>query len=343
MPTSEIVLPWRSLSSLSLEVDSLEHYPSASPVEGARLDVHPEYGDPSIDVCEVENWGVMRLGLRATTPAGELAGVCGPNEDSAKALLCRLVLSCSATKVRRAVELARVEPGVWVGELDIHRSELAATATIQVRVVRAFEGVHNEPGIAEIPGAVLGESARLRLLIDRWARPYNGPLLWKWIHFSESGDSWLATRTQDLFFVDATDAPTVFLNLDIPEFQVVLDSKARQGPAALLRDTVAIGIACAAWQQLILTSLLYPKLDEESGGYEIGNDWRGAVARFAAEQLFPGKDDSQAISEFRSAFGDEDQRPLLLARVTAAAQHAARSGREFERCAKVAAKTGDAT
>jgi hypothetical protein len=341
MPTAEVVLPWRISSDLAIEIESVVHASTGIAPEGLRLDLQPAFGDPSVDLCDVNSWSHLRVGLRVHAPVAEMNNIVAANEDPTTDLKCVCVLVCSATKTRRAVELSAVKVGEWVGEVELARHELAATGSLRARLVRAKKAAHDDKSKAGFKGALVGETNGVQLFFDTWARPYNGPIKWKWTRFDEYPDPWLRTREADLVFVDASDTPTVFMNLGVPEFQVVLESKERVGAAALLRDATAVGIATLAWQQLILTAICHQRKDEETGEYDVTSDWRGAVARSALAVMYPEKTPTDALSAFRIAIDEEDQRPLAYARVTAAAQHLAHTGREFSRSAKLAEKVGN--
>lgn len=341
MSTAEFIHPWRSFSKVELAIAEVLHAKTGEPVEGARLDLTPQFGEPTIDLCDVTTWEKLKIGLRITVSTDELKDCIGDGEQSSKVLRCVGVLSCSASLLRRAIEMKSAGDGLWIGELILERTEVAATAALSVRLIRANDFADAPKEIAAFRGAIVGESGSVALLVDSWARPYNGPIRWKWTRFSEEENKWLKSRALDLIFIDASDTPTVFLNLEIEDFQVVLLSKERVGPTALLRDAVATGIAALAWQQLVLTCMMYPSFDEETERYQLGADWRSSVIRAATPVLYPSMETDQAIAAFREAMDDPDQRALALARVTAAAQHLAASGREFARAAKLAERVGN--
>lgn len=341
MSTAEVLLPWRTVTEIKLAVESLVHGESGLAVEGALLDLSPTFGDPSVDLCDVKSWQRLRVGIRVSVNQDQMCEALGDGEASNDAVRCVAVLLSSQAKHRRGVDLIQVSKSEWTGYIELDRRELAASGTVSIRLVRSRNLASREPGKAKYRGAILGEAGPVVFYFDSWARPYNGPLKWKWMRFEDAQDSWLRSRATDLIFVDASDVPTVYMNLGVPEFQVVLESKERIGAAALLRDATAAGLAALAWQQLIHICLIHQPFDEETGTYAITNDWRGAIARTAVSIMYPDQSVDAGVGTFRAAITESDQQALTLARVSAAAQHLSYMGRGFSKTAQLAEKVGN--
>ncbi|MFO0448479.1 MAG: hypothetical protein ACK52I_07410 [Pseudomonadota bacterium] len=326
-----------------LSVESICHVDSGAQVEGAVLDLDPVYGEPSIDLTPVESWTTLTLKLSVRIDPGSLAAALQDGESVPESLRVLAALEARAAKVRRAVQLKHHD-GKWNGEIRLERTELAGSGMITLRVARRSNSSISLPGVAAFRGAIIGESRPIALYFDDWEKPYNGPIKYRWEKFRESQDPWIRSRKGDLFLVDPGSVPTVYLNLDIPELQAVLESKARRGAVAVLRDSTATTIAVGVWQQLVIAAVLGAV--EASGSGEppvVPPDWRGAVLSASLRFLYPDDVPADALAKFSREFEDEAQRMMLVARLASTAQGLAGASRVFESSAKKAIDVGESS
>jgi hypothetical protein len=299
----------------SPEIDEVP--PSAADVDS---DLEPEFGPPWIDLSRLTRWSAFSI--QAEFEA-DLSAYCSKSE--AKKVEAYLVLTCSATKIRRAQQMTLDGQGKWKGALDLHRAEILDTASLCIRLMPR-ESLKTLAGESVFAGALIAETDWLNVYLDERAKPYAGPIKWKWENFSTSETAALRDKPSTMYYVYPSDVPTVFLNSGLTNFKNVLEGSERAGPTTSIRHSLELGIATSVYMQLLINAFLFFKKDEETGQFELDSSWRGSIVRAASKPLF-GVPAEDALARFHDSFEDEATRGEVLSRLMSVSQQFAKVDR----------------
>jgi hypothetical protein len=294
-------------------------------------DLAPELGDPSIDVAECVGWESLKITVTVAIEGGDLPPVIGPTGFDGVSPL--VVLNCGKTKVRRGQKLLATVPGTWSGEVELIRAELADAAALNVRVIanRDFEGIFK--------GAVLFETPPLNVVLVRRAdQNIEGHVRIEWRDFSKEEGNWLSSRQADLFFVDTTDEPVLYLNSAISDLQSLLDD-AEQPPAfESLKYQVASMIAVATHNQMCLSALNAIERDDEEE-FRIEPAWKRSCVDMLVKTLYPDLSSEEGLKQ---CFVDVNENyPEICGKVLGIVQGLAKLDKRFSKAIGLAKASSD--
>lgn len=293
-----------------------------------------EYGGKRFDLIDAKpRWNLLNFEVGFRVPDGDIADVI-PDGDSLDSVTPRVVVACSATKYRLGYPLKRGEDGSWAAEIQLARSDLRGVVSLTPILVRARERKH-EDGYATYLGAILGTGPDVEILLDKTAPVPLGEFDYRYEVFAQSTVAEVAKRPDDVFFVDPRNRPRIHLNIRWPSLQTVLESKARTGVDAALRNAYAASIGQGTWTQLLVTAV--GSIREEDDEYHVvGSDWRtDLVARFG-QQIYPDDDPEQRLKLLYERFTSPEDIGLLVAEISSFAQQLARTPKRLDDAATAA-------
>jgi hypothetical protein len=273
--------------------------------------------------------------LRASLPI-DLTDVLPPAAAGIHRVIARL--QSRSSQRRTAVELREDENPAdpWVGSVHLAADDWFGRVNIDVVVVLA-EDVEPTLGYAADAGAVIAWSEALSVsfgVVEERVRGRN--LTVEWRSFAD-GDDWLQTHQDQLFALEPSDPPVLWLNTDVVGAYRLLSAKGRTGIRARVRDITFVQIAHQIWSQLLsaafaqLGDLQLNGLGDEEGLAlidELGG-WNRAALLDWLPELYPGFEIAaaadQLLEDVRSPLAPE----LLMRRVPTAVQTKVRTADRF--------------
>jgi hypothetical protein len=187
---------------------------------------------------------------------------------------------------------------------------------------------------ARFGGAVVATGPEVLLVVDRFARSYDGPIQYKWGKFAESDNSWIAGRADDVFFLDPNDVPRLHLNLRWNSLQPILKSSARTGSQAALKNAYAATITQCVWTQMLMVAVATITLDRETGDGVAASGWRGQLAKMIAGELYPDKTVGEALQILHANLRSAETAPTLIGQLGSLAHDRSSVGPLLEKAAQ---------
>ncbi|MUN38544.1 hypothetical protein [Actinomadura litoris] len=248
---------------------------------------------------ERERWETARLSVRLRTPRQELAS--GPWRDEG----CYAVLSERRTNVRTTARLHQEEPGIWTGDVVVHRDRHVGRVQLTGHVVATVDGT---------AGRQIG-TADETWTIDLKARtPVKSTTIRTvWADFGDEGNARLRPFSADPWTVESVgEEPVLYLNKGFEGLSTMLESSRSVDRAA--RDAVSAQIAQDVWTSLF-NSAVYA-IDFESGPPDWPGGWQESVLKRLLSDVFPDRSPDDALAELanrrRTGDGGSDLQTRLL-------------------------------
>lgn len=272
---------------------------------------------------------VDRLAIRVAVvvPAEVLHRVIAPVELDSPPVDVRILYHSLISRQRGALSLEG-DGCVHQGLLDIKTGDWRGELEVQAVLVRTRANPGLPPGYGADIGSMLAWSEPRRILFDEPVQPSGATLNIKWTLFAEiQGLKQYADHLFALWLQG--DVPTLFLNEGVDRAKIVLESKARRGPIARIRDATHFLIIHQVWTSLLtsaLRELADTVRDDEPGDLDdMPEGWRPVVLRQWARHLYPerGNNALDYMMERVASSGGLDE---LWSRIPAAIQA------KFETC-----------
>ncbi|MBB6345246.1 hypothetical protein FHU36_001755 [Nonomuraea muscovyensis] len=238
------------------------------------------------------DWRAARLSVRVRGPEQELAT--GPWGR----MSCVAMLTERRTNAHSAVRLRMVEPGEWVGYVELRRDHHGRRAELGACLVATVD---------DIPGRLIG-AVDSPWTIDVQARTpvRREDVTTRWVDFGDDRHPWLRAYRSDPWAIDTTgDPPVLYLNSGFEGLRLLLESTRQSERAA--RDALAARIAMDMW------SVLFDAAADQVDGSEWPVGWRGSVLRRMLPDVFPDCSPEDALRELAGASGGELRSRVLHA------------------------------
>ena len=274
---------------------------------------------------------VLELEVRLPDDAGSLLPV-GLGSDG----LRPIVRVFSRDSQRRESVFLELDERSWTGTVKLARHRWFGRVDLEAVVVldRDIEPV---AGCAFVAGSVVARSEPVGVVFDALRDSAQGrTLAVEWVSFRD-GSEWLRSHADQLFALQPTDPPILWLNTDVPGSYALLSARGTRGPRARIRDAVFVQIAHQVWTSLL--AVAFTRLGDiaaASGAVSEPADLLADLSgwyREALEEwltgLYVGDPIETAVDrlvdDVRSPLSDE----LLLQRVPSAVQEFVGSAPKF--------------
>ncbi|MFD0851221.1 hypothetical protein ACFQ07_03275 [Actinomadura adrarensis] len=272
---------------------------------------------------EREHWETARLSVRLCAPRRELES--GPwSEES-----CFAVLSERRTNVRTTSRLREDEPGVWTGDVVIHRDRHVGRVQLSGHVVANVNGT---------AGRQIGTAGET-WTVDLEARTpvKNNTVRTVWADFGDERYARLRPFSSDPWTVESVgDEPVLYLNKGFEGLAALLESTRSADRAA--RDAVSAQIAQDVWT-VLFNAAVYA-IDFESGSPDWPGGWHEAILKRLLADVFPDRSAEDALTELANRRKTGDGGGDLQSRLLHAAAKQARLPRNLGAFIRTARKTG---
>jgi hypothetical protein len=245
------------------------------------------------DASGVSGWRKLSFRLTADLPTSELHEILPPTSsvDSDTAMV--VLMTCASTKFRHGVRLKHAGNGTWAGTAAIQRDDVKGIVTLRPQLVRAT-GI---PATEDLPfattaGALVAVGDPISLYVDAEAGGgralLQSTVMIAWEDFANSEHAWRREHPDDVFHLEPFGAdPRLYLNSRYAQLRDIMESDAKRGPEAVLRDMTAAIIAQPALLQLATVAISGLELDEDSGSVDAPGGWRGDLLASVLPRLYP--------------------------------------------------------
>ncbi len=202
-----------------------------------------------------------------------------------------VALRCNETYLRKTFKDFQVD---WRSErkctleIPLERAALSNTAELTASLIRTTncqDGFND--GYAVFKGAAVAGCRGWEIRIDPPKLPSSNYLDIRYTHFDAEKKARLYEIACD------TASPIIWLNKDNPEIANVLNSKAKRGITARMRDVFFDMITYAVWNQLFFKAA--SDIDEDG---VLVHEWEYAVLEDFLPDLFPDMNSETARMEF---------------------------------------------
>ena len=261
-----------------------------------RQDTDEAVGDGPLDLSGYDA-PTVPLRIRLSVPSTTLESVLPQEQRTAPPVKALVLVESDASRIREAVALSAAGSplefhGEWVASGQFGYGDVALTPVL----TRLTES--SVAGYARSPGALLAQGPALTVRFDEREKPLGETLDVKFVPFAETPA--LEARAEELYAIDFdASPPRILLNSSVPDFKMIMKSRARRGRDARVRNALFSSIAAQVWTSLASVSLadLRGALWDESG---IDPDpqsvalvideipaWEASVLRFLAPKMYP--------------------------------------------------------
>jgi hypothetical protein len=343
MSTSKTLFPFRLKDNLELEVEVPMLKGSEVRLDNTAFLPDADYGTKQLDIASATpQWIALSVPVAFKLGMEDLTSLLATGEKD-DAVVGIISVRCSAAKYRHGVELQFDGISTWAGMVELERADIRNIVQLVPQVVRKENAKTSAEGAAEFAGAVIATGPTYDIIVDRDAKPYQGPVKYKWLNFAESTNPWIASRKNDVCYVDLGDVPVIYLNLRWKSLQPILQNEATTGMPAAMRNTYAAAIGQSGWIQLYLAAIGSIVYDEENDSYFAHPGWRLQLAKHVAEKLFPEASTAEAMRKLYEDFKDPERVPTIIAKVGSITHEQTDAGQLLDRAAfSVNLNQGDA-
>jgi hypothetical protein len=271
-------------------------------------------GTTAYDATQGTSWQKLTFRLDVALDASELQRILPSTSDVRGDASLVVLITCSATRFRRGVRLRHSGSGQWVGHATLQRDDVRGSITLRPQLVR----VSSIPEGDDLPyatreGALIASGDPVALYVDSLpaslGRGIATSVVMSWEDFANSDDPWRREHPDDVYYLEPFGPePRLWLNLRYGQLREVLESTAKRGREAALREMFGVLVAQPVWLQLCTTALSSLETDEDSGAVSAPSGWRGDLVAMILPRLYPEEPDAEerlrrAASESREADG----------------------------------------
>jgi hypothetical protein len=290
---------------------SVRELNSARAANGEALD---DGGPAAYDATKSDQWKKLTFKLTVTLVDGELERILPPTSDVRNDTSLVVLITCPLTRYRRGIRLRQNSSGQWVGHATIQRDDVRGSLTLRPQLVRVSSIAETgELPYATREGALIALGELVPIYIDALPPSLGSGLsasvAMAWEDFANSDDPWRREHSDDVYHLEPFGPePRLWLNSRYSQLRELLESAAKRGREAALRDMFGILVAQPVWLQLCMTAISALEVDEDSGGVSSPSGWRGDLASMVLPRLYPEEPDPEerlrrAASESREADG----------------------------------------
>lgn len=304
MPTAVRLAPYAFSGGLALSLTDFDDPVSGRKISPKRARASTEgEGDGGVSRAydftqDGHAWEKLTFKIKAKLEPGELRRVLPAGADSKVETTLLVSLSCPPTKYRHALHLEPSGEGKWTGYATLQRVDVKGSVQLRPLLVRATD-LSPAPSrggrLAIRAGSILATGVSVLLHVDTSRRIGTDVfVVTTWEDFSISDNPWRKDHSDNLFELEPyADGPRLFLNARYSELRELLDSKARTGPEAALRDMAAAMIAQGVWLQLTMVAagaVTYDAANDVAA--EPGEGWKRDLLTMVLPGVYPDESDA---------------------------------------------------
>jgi hypothetical protein len=335
MSTVEVVYPYAVVDNLELHVSSFTDGATGDALVNVITQTVDEVGQQRHDLVEARpRWAELQFDVSFTLSAEALAQVLPDPSAAARETVGLVSVRCASTKLRRGVRLRHAAGGTWRGTVGIARDDVYGLVELLPSLVRTTDLPEGgDEHFANFAGAVLAAGNSVAVVVDRAAKRFDGSMEYVWENFASSDDPWRASRRDDVFHLEPSETPRLFLNLRWGFLKPLLEYEGRTGASAAMRDMAAASIAQGAWTQLFMTAIA--SIVEDDEGHDVSGDaWRRDLATALAAELYPDVPASDRLDLAYQEWHDPSSIGVIVQKLGAYAQNRATLGKLLDRATK---------
>lgn len=254
---------------------------------------------PAYDATHGSPWRKLTFRLDVTLSAEELKRILPPTSDVGSDTSMLVQITCPSTRYRHGVRLRHSGSGQWSGHATVQRDDVRGSLTLRPQLVR----VSSIPEVNDFPyatreGALVASGESVALYVDSLppslASGIGASLVMVWEDFSNSEDPWRREHSDDVYHLEPFGSePRLLLNSRYGQLREVLESTAKRGREAALRDIFGVLVAQPVWLQLCMTALTALEVDDDSGSVSTPSGWRGDLIAMILPRLYPEEPDAE--------------------------------------------------
>jgi hypothetical protein len=299
------------------------------PVNGSSVEVL-ELGQDEVENGEIgpensfaydasnSSWQKLTFRIDVQLPEAERSRILPDTSDLERDTALIVLMTCRATRVRHGVRLKPMKNYKWSGHVTIQRQDLQGLVTFSPQLVRTT-GI---PSGDELPfatqaGTLIATGAPLTLYVD--PSPVGGihsTVVIRWEDFPSSENPWRREHPDDVFHLEPfSNEPRLYLNSRYAQLREIMESDAKRGFEAVLRDMNAVMIAQPVLMQLAMASIASLELDDDSDSVTTPSGWRADILASVLPRLYP------------EAASDEDRIRRAAAEIQEADSASSQAGR----------------
>jgi hypothetical protein len=294
------LFPYEVSTALELRLSDFDDPLAGRPVDVRALGAsgNDDEDEPSTRVdgydafSSGDTWRKLTFRMTARLPIDELDRILPSTSSLETDTVMVVLMTCQATKFRHGVRLKRNKDGSWSGLAGIQRDDVKGTVSLRAQLLRST-GI---PSSEELPfatkaGAVIAVGDTMTMYVD--LEPGGAGLLHStvpisWEDFTNSDHVWRREHPDDVFHLEPFGhEPHLYLNSRYTQLREIMDSDAKRGPEAVLRDMSAAMIAQPVLLQLATVAIAALEIDEDSGSVDVPSGWRGTVIGSVLPLLYP--------------------------------------------------------
>jgi hypothetical protein len=312
--------PFAVSEALSLRLHDFD-----DPVAGGTVDVKERpavAGDgdgpprgPTYDASANRAWSRLNFALHVDLADSELSYVLPSTSRIADDTALVVLVTCASTRLRQGIRLRHVKAGRWSGHASIQRQDIKGAVQLRPQLVRS-SSIPDDDALpfATRPGSIIAVGEPATLYVDQ-APPsttnfgFGGAVTILWEDFSNSDEPWRREHADDVYHLEPFSSEArLWLNSRYGQLRDVLESNAKRGPEASVRDLTAMLIAQPVMLQLCTAALAALEIDEDSSSVSVPSGWRGDAVAMVLPALYPEEPSHEdrlrrAASELREADG----------------------------------------
>ena len=338
MSKAETIYPYERTDAVQLYLGSFRDASTDKAIEGVQFEGQ-EYGAMRVFLPEAESiLDTLRVDVTIVVAGETITALLHDDEVPEETISATLSLVCASTKLRQAFRLAWDEGNRhWTGTIELQRADLRGLAVLRPLLVRTTDATTEQPGRADFAGAIIGEGSSAQVIVDRSAKVYRSDFGYSWFDFAKKDHDWLKHRGSDVYYLEAGEAPHVYLNLGWPFLQPILDSADGAPEAVALRQCFGAMIRHGVWQQLLITAIASIRENEE-GWTVLGEPWRADLAAQVGKALYPKDTEQGQLERLHAALTDVADVGQLLARIGSLTHDYSDAGKLLEKAMKAGQK-----
>jgi hypothetical protein len=253
-------------------------------------------GDDFTSFYDITDTGWRKLTFRAvvTLGHGELQRVLPATSDLARDVKLTVAVTCPTTKYRHGFVLTHGKDGAWSGYITLQSTDVDGRIFLRATLARGTEiPPSSQTPFAHRLGAVIGLGETITIYLKRRDSSFQGAIPITWEDFANSENEWRRTHAEDVYHLEPYSDASLYLNSRYSQLREILDSTAKRGQEATLRDLTGVMIAQPVLLQLTLSALGAVELDDETGDTSLPAGWRGDLLQSVLPRVYPDVGDSE--------------------------------------------------
>ena len=293
------------------------------------------------DVSSARTWRKLGFRIEAALADHELSRILPPTSSVENDARMVVLLTCTSTKFRHGVRLKHANGGRWSAVATIQREDVKGAVLLRPQLIR----VTGIPASEELPfatsaGTTIAVGEPIYLHVD--PQPSGGGILQStvvisWEDFSNSDNAWRREHADDVFHLEPfLGEPRLYLNSRYAQLRDVMESTAKRGWEAVLRDMTAAMIAQPALFQLATVAISGLELDQDSGTVEAPSGWKHDLLASVLPRLYPEEpSEEDRLQRAALEIRESDGAASLMARLGSVIQEMTSSYKTLEAAVRI--------